>query len=531
MQSSCSLPYEEARPTPPPLASREIQALQFFLVAAFAIWIPVHLALPICRDQAIIGVVAERILQGFWPYADTWDHKGPVAYLLYLPFLAALRDVQTAVNLGDVLFHGIAYLSLRAIGRSLGYPRLAGIGLVALVLIVRNDHWTYGQPETWLAMIWLGVLALLIDPRWHHAYRTHAAAGAVVGLAVMFKPVLGMLALLPLAILLHDRRDVAMWPRLLALTGTALAVCFATVMPFWLGGRLPALVDAFVVFNIASHVGLAGDDSVTAIVRFVVMSFMPWFDPGAAVVSAAAILGLLTLRRRSPRAAKILGVAWLVGLLCVVAQGKSFHYHFAYAHVAASPFAAIGVITFLGHIAAATGWRRRFLVLTGLAATFIAVQLHAERAVTWWGSTFGRLPASAWEESFCSKDYCPSDIRDAGDFVRRTTAPGTEIFHFGFDAAMYLAADRPPVSRYIFSYPLIAQVPSRLAAARDELMATLAARPPVIIVVQDRDTVRLLGERSSAAHLPEFEALAHMLSTRYERVHVAGRFAVHRLSR
>lgn len=503
--------------------------MRAILGLALLIWLPVHLALPLCRDQAIIALVTERILHGFWPYADTWDHKGPTGFLLYLPFLAAIRDVQTAINLGDVVFHGFAYLALRSIACSLAMPWLSGIGLLTLILIVRNDHWTFGQPETWFAMLWLCVLAIFLNPRWRSTSRGYAAAGTLIGLAMMFKPVFGVLAFLPLAIAIHDRNEISARSCILALAGAAMGIAGMVVALFWLNGRLPDLVDAYVTFNLISHAGLAGDDRITAAVRFVVMALAPWFDLGGAAISATAIVGFSVLRRHSPRAALILGGAWIVGLLCVAAQGKSFHYHFAFAQVALAPLVAIGTRRLLIRIVENQGWRRYGLAAVGILGACLALNLHAARALTWWASTLGIMPSTAWVESFCSDDYCPGDILATGAFLRQATPPGTAIFNFGFDAAVYLAADRPPASRYIFSYPLIAQSPTRLHAARAELLATFAASPPAMIVIQDRDTVRLLGERSSAEHLLAFPELLRLMGERYELIHVAGRFHIHRL--
>ena len=87
------------------LPSRRMVAALAALGLCLAVaWLPVHLTMPLGRDQAMLGLVAERMLEGYWPYAESWDHRGPVAYALFAAMTWICGDIPTGIVFGDVAF-------------------------------------------------------------------------------------------------------------------------------------------------------------------------------------------------------------------------------------------------------------------------------------------------------------------------------------------------------------------------------------------------------------------------------------------
>jgi hypothetical protein len=530
------LPY----PTPLAAASRPFAgrrlALAIALASLLAFWLPFHLTLPLGRDQAIIGRVAATMLDGGWPYVDAWDHKGPATYLLYLPAYLLFGRGEHAIAWVDLLvLLGFAMLCER-VGRGLGRRGAGAFAALALVLGVRNDYWTFGQPDAWIGVLFVGVAALLIDPGLSRRGWAMLAAGMAIGFATMVKPVYATMILLPLV---ACRLQPAGTPRL-RLAATALAGFGATigafVAAFAAGGHLDALWQTYIVFNLDSHATRTWDDMQRVVLAFVVTLVAPRFDFGATVVLGAGVAGFVSLRRQAPRAAGLLGLGWLLALAAVAAQGKGFPYHFTAIHGVTALLAGLATARFVDTLGGTVapghdrreGRRRAILAGALLGLVACAMQPHAARARDWWMTQLGVMSEGERQQRLCEVDYCPWRLRALGAVIRGETAPGEPIFVWGFDSAIYVHADRPAASRFGFNYPLVGGTPEWRARVRAELMAALDSAPPRVIVVQEDDFIGLMHRRPSVDHLLDFPALNAFLATRYAPVHDLGRYVVHR---
>jgi hypothetical protein len=70
--------------------------------------------------------------------------------------------------------------------------------------------------------------------------------------------------------------------------------------------------------------------------------------------------------------------------------------------------------------------------------------------------------------------------------IRQLTAPGDALLVWGAEPYLYFAADRRPMSRFIYTYPVLGGG-AAAAAARQELFAAWKERPPAVIVVVKRE--------------------------------------------
>ncbi|MBL8697565.1 MAG: hypothetical protein JNK67_04295 [Alphaproteobacteria bacterium] len=519
------------------LSARSVRIAAGALVAVLVLaWLPVHATLPLGRDQAIIGRVTQVLLDGGWPYADAWDHKGPAAYLLYAPaYLLFGRHEHAIVRFDLLLLLGFAWVCGR-IGRALDQRATGLLAAVATVLTVRNDYWTFGQPDAWVGYLFVGVAALLCERDLGRRPWAGLVAGIAVGAAAMVKPVYAVMIVLPLAAWIWqpagERR-----PSFVALTllgAAAVILGFAAV--FAAGGHLDALWQTYILFNLGAHLTRTWDDMTRIALSFAVTLVAPRFDFGLTVVLGAAAAGFAAMRRRHRRTADLLGLGWLLALVSVIAQGKGFPYHFAAVHGFTGVFAGYFVAQrFDAHFAAPAAARTRGAnrrratmagALIGLAAC--AMQPHGQRVRDWWLTLAGAMSEAERAQRLCESDYCPWRLRALGEVIRRETAPGEPIFVWGFDSAIYLYADRPATGRFGFSYPLIGGTETWRRQARAELMATLAATPPRVIVVQEDDFIRLMHTRPSVDHILDFPEFGALLARHYVPEHDLGRFVVHR---
>ncbi len=511
-------------------------ALGLVGIALLALWLPVHATLPLGRDQAIIGRVAQILVQGGWPYVDAWDHKGPATYLLYAPVFWLFGAGEHAIYQADIALLVLVFAACRSIGVSIGRHWLGGLGLLGAILFVRNDYWTFGQPDLWIGYFTLGVTSLLVRPYAGASRAIFPIVGAVIGVATLVKPVFVVLLALPLATAWIDRAVRRPLPPMAACLVSFVATTIAIILPFVVAGHGGALYEAVVAFNLGGHLAQTWDEPGAVVLRFLLLFMMPGSELGTLPLLLVAGLGARDLLRTHRRSAMILGTAWLLSLLGAILQGKAFPYHFAPTHVLTAVFAAAFVARHLTALVEPLLGRtgrslRRHAMAAGILAAglLIVSQPHRERIHDWWATAFGQMAPEIRDLKLCQIDYCPVETRRLATIIQVETPPGTPIFVWGFDSAVYLLADRPAATRFGFDYPLIGGSAAWRSKARAELMRDLRANRPTLIVIEDFDFIRLMLRRSSRYHLAEFPELTRLLTADYVLAHDLERFTVYRL--
>ena len=195
------------------------------LAGLIAIRIP-SLVQPAGGDQALYAYVGQRILAGEVPYRDAWDQKPPAVHLAYAA-LIALWPHESVVPGADLIVAAATALSLVALGRRFSpYPG-AGLTAAALFLLLANPAFgrlggvrVRAQCEVFIA---LAVAAALIavwqatdrsaglTPRLHTRRGWLLTAGALVGLAALFKYNAAVYAVPVAALLVLRRADQQPW--------------------------------------------------------------------------------------------------------------------------------------------------------------------------------------------------------------------------------------------------------------------------------------------------------------------------------
>ena len=158
----------------------------WLLGICLVICIPSLLLAPFGRDQGIYAWMAEGVLQGQRLYLELWDHKGPLVPLLYAAALSLFGVSEGAVRLFDVL------LLLGALGALIFRRGFAGwASALFFLLLVNPDWWRSGQPDLWVADLFIIAIALGNLKQ----ARADFVAGLLFGSILWVKPVYGLLAL------------------------------------------------------------------------------------------------------------------------------------------------------------------------------------------------------------------------------------------------------------------------------------------------------------------------------------------------
>ncbi|MCM2256236.1 MAG: hypothetical protein NDJ94_11250 [Vicinamibacteria bacterium] len=455
------------------------------LLAALALLVVLRAALtygePPERDLAAYAVIAEGLLDGRALYTDLWDHKPPGVHLAYAaaqlvtgPGPASLCLAWLAATLATLVGVYVATLLL-------SHDRVAA-GLAAAFWVAVCGHLVFeaNQPnvEAFInaCLIWV-LVALALDAPDARRWRWAAAAGLLLGVAAVFKPVaLTALLLLVPHVLLRggqarrpSRRDLA---EAGLVVGLALAVPTLPAVYFAAVGRLDDYTDAIVAYNrfYAGSVlenlwrGRAPDHLLSRSLTHV----LPLF----------AASGLLLLRARRP-VTRVEGfaAAWAIATWIAVAAPGHYHPHYYQLWL---PLLAVAASLGLRHLGEGEwrSWRVRLCAAAALVALIGVQARHSTLTPDEWSvQKYGRVFLEARQAA-----------RDAVALLR-----GDEVLYaHGDSAAVYYHSGRRPPTGVIYSMPLI-QGPLRGRLAR-RVRRDLEAKPPVLMVVSGGLPVdRVLG--------------------------------------
>jgi hypothetical protein len=187
---------------------------------------------------------------------------------------------------------------------------------------------------------------------------------------------------------------------------------------------------------------------------------------------------------------------WLAGNLCAgLVGGRMYGHYFLLFVPALATLAGIGAARWFS---SAHDRERRWLIglVTAMAAAFFLVATMFEGAT---GSAFVPSP----------------DYREASRYVNARTADDDRIFVWGWFPALYVAADRCPSTRFVYTHILSganatgAERNHNVPEAWDMLMHDLEAAPPVYVL----DTSP--GDYNYGFPPEGYPRLAAFLSARY----------------
>ena len=415
-------------------------------------------------DGAVFALIGDVVAHGGMPYRDAWDHKPPGVYLVNALAGMALPDVGAwprawfvswLSTVGALV--GLSVLLTRSGQRP---PGIVAATLVALPLLAAH-HFVLGGGQTesvGLVFAVAGIGLVVSSDRLRWMVVGGALIGAAVLISVQFAPAMvGAVVVAGLARPGRLRRVVGV------VIGSAVVPLLALA---WVAGSgaLPDMLEQVVAYNrfyLANNQRYRGAGLVWA--GGDALFLLP--------LVVAALARVAALPRGSATRLEIASVAWLTaGIAFVLVQGLFFDH---YLTALASPLIVLAAPSLGVALAAARSARSPALATAGLIA------LLATPAVIGLALTEGKsTPATT--------------VATVAERVRELTGPDDPIFVWGNDAALYLAADRPLGSRFVYMFPLTAAgyaTPALVA----EIAAAWDTRPPRMIIDATRNPGRVGG--------------------------------------
>jgi len=510
------------------------------MLTAFGVAAVGSLFYPFGRDQGIFAWVADQILAGGVPFRDAWDQKGPATHYTYALVQLAFGRGLWGVRVLDLL----AVVATQWVIVGLVRPRAGWFAALTSALIFgglhyRLNEWNIAQPDAWGGMLALAAIAVLARPVRKvsvGAVGAELAAGALIGLATLYKVTLAVMLLPPLVYALararSDRRQ--MIARVLAIgAGFALTLALGLACLAAQGG-LEEFLEIQWTFNRLVHGGyahpLATHINALHLLALRCGLYLPLLAAGAATA-------LMWRRERALTLA--LWTAIGTGLLALIAQRQYFLYHAAPVFAPLAVLAGIGAAWLPGHLLGA--WRRGHWagVLAGPAlALALAWAIQPPYNIAGFRTyVFGSMSVAEYRAQFSRRDFPMPVYWEIASYMRETTRSDDTVLVWAFEPLIAYLADRRTVSRFGFHYPLTACLWPWLSAStsltdlcqayRAEMVAAFRAHPPAVVAVAF-DDVNILMPRSSRDELEQFPELHDLILDQYVQDTVIGNFELWR---
>ena len=455
-------------------------------------------------DNAMYLTMGTALAQGYAPYRDIFDHKGPLLFLLQmLPQLLAGGYSTFAVYVQEVLFLFAGLRILCAMAERLGVREdwlLELIYLACLGPAMDGGNLTEEYAAVFIlaglyvaVRVFDGGAALDGPPR--KLLLPAALMGGFAMLAFLTRAnnalgLCGMALGLALYLLLTGRFAHLGF---CALGFAAGLLLFALPVVLWLAAQ-GVLADAF-YGSILHNMMYAATGSVS---RVHTLLFTP-YGHGAMLLAAMACLGALAALRRTRRAALPLGMvlaAAMAGMSCFISHKFYSHYLMVLA-----PIAALGAAQMLSLRVCCCGKRRRMCAALGALALLLLVVFGARANANRLHEI--ELQGSFEEDAKALYALVPEEERDS-------------FMAYRVEPKWYVYARALPCMRFYFLQEILADADP---AVMDEIVAGFESDPPKWLVLYYN---RAFGP-------PYDERVAAIFDTRYAFVAARGEYQLLRL--
>ena len=225
-------------------------------------------------DEAVYTYVGWTWHDGYWPYRDTWDRKGPVVYVATFASTTLAGTAPEVTGVQSIALGTAMAVVVAGIAAVLWGGNSSALAFLLGILLLSQQSPESGlgaTPGLLTALFSAGaILAAFISVRSAN-YRRSAllsvVAGISGGLCVCTKPNAISGAVIALTVILLFSRSPRLRERLVLVSFTIFGILIPIVLfagLFYVAGALNALVDRYVVYNMIysryflPSVGMAG---------------------------------------------------------------------------------------------------------------------------------------------------------------------------------------------------------------------------------------------------------------------------------
>lgn len=442
----------------------------FICTFVFLLKSPMHIWLDADSgtDQSVFQTVAMMMQKGRMPYRDTFDHKGPLIYLIN--YLGRMVNVRHGIWLFEFAAIFVTFFAIYQIAR-LHCDRFFSLILVLSSAALLFDYFKQGNMTEEYAMPFIAVsLYIYLDyflNRKINRLRL-VICGLSLGGVLMLRPnMIAVWIVFSIAVLIdclrrHQPADIRNF-LLFFLAGLCLMI-----LPFltWLAANqsLQPFIDQYFHFNMLYSSAQGG---VTAASRLGCLLFFlkptVYFSQTLTIFAIIVCVCLYFKKDRFLYAAYLLYFFITLFFMCI--SGYSFnHYGMVLIPAIAFPIASVYDLWLTKRSHRLTAEIMLFLFLLG------GVSLPD------WFSTVKSIPETYRERN---EDHHSVLVRTVCDIVEENTSPEETISVYGNWDIIYIMSNRAHATKYSFQ-----SVGSVLSEITDAYFSQLEQELPPVIVLQ-----------------------------------------------
>jgi hypothetical protein len=487
-------------------------ALLASAVGVSMLWCIASFWFPFGWDQGMFASVGDVIVRGGMPYRDGWETRGPLPFYLFAAAQSLFGRHMWSIRIFDIPLLITGMFTLGSLVARLT-SRIAGCwAALTLAFWIASLTWFHtAEPDVWAAILVTVGLAPLFH-RTQVSLSRLLAAGLLVGIAGLVKPVNLGFVVIPLLVLLQQERSAKSG---LTRAGAVTAMMFLPVAlaVTWFGyrGALGALVNVHILYPVKVYSGIAAP-KIGDLARSVLHFFL---DEPVLFALPVVIIGGYSLWRKSRNLA-VLVLAWLgMALLGIVMQGKFFKYHWVALFAPIIIMGVFGVHSLLIEAAAEARNRSteslRLIGRVAVALAAIGVLQLATVSVSavgqWLKLVTGNVNSEQYYGSHHAGAFVAGDDMKTARYIQERTKPSDGVVVFGNNALINFLSGRANPTRFLTAGSMtFGRAGSIRDAYRQEYISGIRRAPPAYVVLG----VAYNGSKEKALQgFPELDTLLH----------------------
>lgn len=484
-------------------------------------------------DQGIFAYMGSQVLEGRWPYLNTWESDYPGLMFLQAFEILLFGKSMVMFRLFDCLFQlGSAYFIYRITCR-VGSRRAAAVLAAVLFCLIYQGYgpWNTAQREGFALFFVLAGFWLYFTSDRRSAVITAFCIGLALGIATLIKPTLLALSLFYLPLVPELRNRVAWKSFMSACAGYAGPVA-AVLVFYWIQGGLRELYEACVVFQYTYTTLLRNNASLLAY----------WLSKASRLGANAAwlpvVYGPFLLWGAERHNRVMLYLAYVGSVYAVFVQGTFAGYHYL-------PGLAIGAIL-IGNMCSQVSeflfrqrrfpvmvkaWMLRDVAVGGIIVLAMVVYIKPGTIRNFVSLQFLQRPLP--NEYRNGDVFDVTEDYDVADYLKSRTEPNEPIQVWGYETLVYYLAERHAASRFQMTTPLVMRVPGQSLSPmqqkwRQEFMNdVMQHRPKYIAVVRNDKWWWAPDNKSSEELLSDFPEWKGFIESHYRLEHTVGKFLLY----
>lgn len=425
-------------------------------------------------DQSVFQTVALMMQKGYMPYLDSFDHKGPLIYLIN--YWGMMINKRHGIWIIEFIAIWVTYAAIYKIAR-LYCSKVFSCILVLTSAMLLADYFKHGNLTEEYAMPFIGVslyifLDFLISQK-TNAFRLFLC-GFGFGAVMMLRPnMISVWLVFCTAVLTDCLRRRLFLDLLIYLLFFLVGACIITIpIIIWLAHRhaLSAFIEQYFLFNfLYSSTGMGASLSTKLAC---VLTFLNPFVYSSQLLTITAIISCVFLCLKRERFLYgVYAMYLLITLLLMCMSGYPFN-HYGMILVPAIVFPMASFYQFMLS-------RRRY------AFCMLCIFLLGGITLPGWFSSLKDMPGIYKAKN---EEHHSDIVLSICQIIAETSSPEDCISVFGNWNLIYVLSDRRHATKYSYQFPIGQVSPAIMESYYSELAEEL---PMLIILQSERSDPRM----------------------------------------